>query len=138
MFLKMQSLHAFASRCVYNMMVDNPYRPHSDKNGPGVCLDEKPMCQDCRLQDKELIKSAHFTICQKPWTCSEHTNIKNKVLCEVLHNWWFELRDELEKAEGVNLSYRAPTTRYKSSMGMCKGFGDSKYIPIPLKLELPA
>jgi hypothetical protein len=117
-------------RCVHNCMVDNPYRPNTN-----ICLDKSKDCQDCRLQKFELVKSAHFTICQKPWTCTEHLNPKNKVLCEDLHKHWFMLRDELEVESGVDLSYRVPlqSTRYKNSMGMCKKYGDNGYLPIPLK-----
>ena len=118
------------NRCVYNCMVDNPYRPHTE-----TCLDGKPTCQDCRLQDPDLVTSAHFTICQKPWTCTEHLNPKNKVLCQIFHDKWFALRDELEIEMGVDLSYRAAKSRYENSKGMCKGFGDSRYIPIPLKTK---
>ena len=50
------------NRCIYNCMVDNPYR-----KGTTNCLDMKPMCEDCRAQKIENIVSAHFTICQKPW-----------------------------------------------------------------------
>ena len=115
-------------RCVYNCMVDNPYRPHTD-----ICLDGKSTCRDCRLQSPAKVKSAHFTICQKPWTCCEHLNPKNQVLCEVLHDKWFALRDELERDLGLDTSYRkASTSRYKKSLGMCTGYGDSKYLPIPL------
>lgn len=113
--------------CVYNCMVDNPYKPHTE-----ICLNGKQECQDCRLQKPELVKSAHFTICQKPWTCTEHLNPKNKVLCEVLHKKWFELRDEFEKETSVDTSYRVMTTRFKNSQGMCKRYGDAGYIPIPI------
>merc|ERR1711998_323476 len=53
------------NRCIYNCMVDNPYRKGTTK-----CLDMKPTCEDCRAQKIENIVSAHFTICQKPWTCT--------------------------------------------------------------------
>ena len=115
------------NRCIYNCMVDNPYRPFTE-----ICLDGKPTCQDCRLQKFELVKSAHFTICQKPWTCTEHVNPKNKVLCEVLHAKWFELRDEFEKETKVDIIYRQKS-RYEKSLGMCRRYGDKGYLPIPLK-----
>jgi hypothetical protein len=114
-------------------MVDNPYYPHKE----GKCLDGQPTCQDCRLQQPELVASAHFTICQKPWTCSEHVNPKNKVLCQALHDKWFALRDEFERSAGLDLSYRLATTRYKGSLGMCQGYGDSRYMPIPLPHREP-
>ncbi len=80
------------NRCVYNCMVDNPYHKNTLR-----CLDGNKTCEDCRLQVPEKVASAHFTICQKPWTCTDFVNPKNKVLCEVLHRQWFELRDELER-----------------------------------------
>jgi len=115
------------NRCEYNCMVDNPYHPKTTK-----CLDKKPTCQDCRLQQPELVKSAHFTICQKPWTCTQHLNPKNKALCEAFHDKWFALRNELELESGVDTAYRKVGSRYKNSLGMCSGYGDKKYIPIPL------
>lgn len=114
------------NRCEYNCMVDNPYHKNTF-----VCLDGKPTCQDCRIQNPDLVYTAHFTICQKPWTCTEHTNPRNKVLCEIFHDKWFALRDELERDRGLDLSYREKHTRYKNSLGMCRRFGDSGYIPIP-------
>lgn len=125
-------------RCEYNCMVDNPYRPGTELGNPlvGKCLDGKPQCQDCRLQTFDKVKSAHFTICQKPWTCTEHLNPKNKRLCSILHEKWFRLRDELEKETGVDISYRTALdkTRYKESLGMCSRFGDGGYISIPLTI----
>ena len=115
------------NRCVFNCMVDNPYRPNTK-----ICLDKQPTCQDCRLQEPEKVKSAHFTICQKPWTCTKHTNPRNAVLCEIFHDKWFALRDELERSMHVDVSYRAENSRYKNSLGMCKGYGDKKYLPVPL------
>ena len=116
------------NRCEYNCMVDNPYSPKSMK-----CLDGQETCQDCRLQRPELVKSAHFTICQKPWTCTLHQNPKNKYLCEIFHNKWFALRDELEIESGVDVQYRSSSKRFKESRGMCSGYGDKNYLPIPLR-----
>lgn len=114
------------NRCVYNCMVDNPYRA-----GTTVCLDGKETCEDCRLQKIENVATAHFTICQKPWTCSYHSNPKNSVLCTDLHDKWFAVRDEFERSHKLSTTYRHFETRYKNSLGMCKGYGDNQYIPIP-------
>jgi hypothetical protein len=121
------------NRCVYNCMVDNPYRPYKDEDSPKVCLNKEKTCEDCRLQVPDKVKSAHFTICQKPWTCTEHTNARNKVLCEALHEKWFILRDEFETELGIDKSYRAtsPHNRFQRSRGICKRYGDRAYIPIP-------
>lgn len=119
------------NRCVYNCMVDNPYRPYKDDDAPKKCLDGKPTCQDCRKQDPANVKSAHFTICQKPWTCTLHTNPRNKDLCSSLHAQWFALREEFETEQGIDQGYRRMDTRFKESRGYCGGYGDNKYIPIP-------
>jgi hypothetical protein len=116
-----------ANRCVYNCMVDNPYRGQTK-----ICLNGAPTCEDCRLQVIENVSSAHFTICQKPWTCTRHDNPRNKVLCEKLHAQWFRLRDEYERRSGLDLSYRSKSSRFADSLGMCSGYGDNKYLPIPL------
>lgn len=116
-------------------MVDNPYYPHRKKTVVVErCLDRKPTCQDCRLQDFEKVKSAHFTICQKPWTCTSHDNPKNAVLCQIFHAKWFALRDEFEKGAGLDLTYRKIDSKFGASLGMCKGYGDDKYIPIPISI----
>jgi hypothetical protein len=116
------------NRCEYNCMVDNPYRKNTLK-----CLDGQPSCQDCRAQVIEKVKSAHFTICQKPWTCTMHSNPRNSRLCLQLHEKWFMLRDEYETLLGVDKSYRGDVekSRFKESHGMCRGYGDNKYIPMP-------
>lgn len=119
------------NRCEYNCMVDNPRRKDS-KGNDGKCLDGKETCQDCRAQDGELVSSAHFTICQKPWTCTQHLNPKNARLCTIFHDKWFALRNEFETDLGIDTSYRATETRYKNSLGMCSGYGDKKYNPIPI------
>lgn len=120
------------NRCIYNCMVDNPYRPHADDNVK-VCLDKtKKTCQDCRLQESELVSSAHFTICQKPWTCEDHVNRRNQRLCKALHEKWFSLRAEFEQEIGIDISYREKQSRHTGSRGMCKRFGHGGYLPIPI------
>ena len=114
------------NRCIYNCMVDNPYRA-----GTTRCLNGQAVCEDCRLQVIQNVSSAHFTICQKPWTCSFHNNPRNSALCTELHDKWFRIRDEFEKSINIDPSYRSSNTRYKNSLGMCKGYGDKLYIPIP-------
>ena len=120
-------------------MVDNPYKPHRKKIIVPIekCLNHEETCQDCRLQTFENVSSAHFTICQKPWTCTKHLNPKNSVLCEIFHDQWFLLRDEFEKEHSLDLSYRVQDSTYKNSLGMCTGYGDKEYMPIPIPVTLP-
>jgi hypothetical protein len=49
---------------------------------------------ECLVQTLEQIKSAHFTICQKPWNCLKKWHANE--LCRQLHNQWFALRKEAE------------------------------------------
>lgn len=112
-------------------MVDNPYYAHKKKEVIiERCLDKQLTCQDCRLQVFEKVKCAHFTICQKPWTCTKHVNPKNRILCKKLHDEWYALRDEFERSAGLSLAYRTQNSGYKESLGMCSGYGSRNYLPI--------
>ncbi|GAB5031602.1 Hypothetical protein NocV09_00601550 [Nannochloropsis oceanica] len=62
-------------RCVYNNMFDNP---------------------ECKNASIPMIKNVHFTVCQKPWTCTTHA--KNAA-CTPFMEKWFQLRRELESME---------------------------------------
>lgn len=65
-------------RCLYNTMADT---------------------DSCTVQTLEEIKSAHFTVCQKPWMC--YRAFVND-LCGQLHKRWFQLRLEAESFFGLN------------------------------------
>lgn len=87
----------------------------------------------------ENVSSAHYTICQKPWTCTQHVNPRNKRLCTALHQKWFTLRDEFEHlifsgAANVAdiLSYRQVNSKNSVALGMCRGWGDHAYSVIPI------
>lgn len=116
------------NRCQYNNMVDNPYFPNTKR-----CINGALTCEDCRASDPDQVYSAHFTICQKPWTCTQHLNPRNMVVCEAFHLKWFALRDEFERLLGIDPSYRVAKTRFVGSKGMCRGYGDDKYLPIPVQ-----
>lgn len=60
-------------RCYYNTMADT---------------------LPCETQTLDELKSAHFTVCQKPWGCWNN-NYRNN-LCKQLHQRWFEMRKETE------------------------------------------
>lgn len=120
------------NRCVYNCMVDNPYHPYKNDNDKKICLDGQEMCEDCRLQKAELVKSAHYTICQKPWTCTKHDNPRNKVLCAALHEKWFFLREGFESSIGIDTSYRIENNVFPKYFGMCRSAGENGYLPIPI------
>jgi hypothetical protein len=45
-----------------------------------------------------VIKSAHFTVCQKPWNCERgYAN----VLCQKLHQLWYQTREKAEAFYGI-------------------------------------
>jgi len=74
--------------CLYNNMV---HYPISDK---GQCYGPPNIpCQDCRKTDFSDIKTAHFTLCQKPWTCNHH---RTDDLCFNLTREWFRIRSNFE------------------------------------------
>lgn len=64
-------------RCYYNTMADT---------------------DECQVQTIDQIKSAHFTVCQKPWSC--YRAFIND-LCGALHKKWFALRRQAEEFYGL-------------------------------------
>lgn len=73
-------------RCIYNTMADT---------------------EDCLVQTLDEIKSAHFTVCQKPWNCwKSYVN----PLCGMLHRRWYELRASAEAYYGLKVN-RNPCPR---------------------------
>jgi len=84
------------NRCRYNTMVDNP-KDKSGDTGAGKCRDSRDECEDCRHTDPEVVYTAHFTVCQKPWTCTTHSEPGvYHPLCKKLHARWFAARAEME------------------------------------------
>jgi len=49
--VKQPGLGQELNRCIYNCMVDNPY-----KRNTHICLDKTDNCEDCRLQDPGKVK----------------------------------------------------------------------------------
>ena len=94
------------NRCVYNSMVDSPI----DNGSPDKCRTLQPLeqCENCRNTNFSLIKTAHLTLCQKPWWCNacEKHPLKHREnslggkeaypLCNQMHREWFKTRYELE------------------------------------------
>lgn len=80
-------------RCYYNTMADT---------------------ENCTKQTLDELKSAHFTVCQKPWGCWKSVGIP---LCDKLHKRWFQLRAEAENFYGI----ADPISQ------ACLGAGHAKY-----------
>lgn len=144
------------NRCVYNSMVDNPF---ADEPGyGGLCRTTQPVdqCEDCRLTNYSLIKTAHLTVCQKPWWCvgykahtKEHKSVWLELhyLCMKMHHAWYKTRKELEFAwssqdteyrhitENVTktLALLYPEMIKTTTLGFCAGGGEKDYF----RMEFP-
>eukprot|EP01041_Mallomonas_annulata_P008674 gene8674-17907_t len=88
-------------RCIYNTMADTI---------------------PCSNQTLDEIKSAHFTVCQKPWNCEYWQGDWHEPLCKKLHERWFKIRKEAEFFYGI-----------KSPENGCTGYGKRHYIPMDLE-----
>ena len=107
-------------RCVYNSMADTGACEYVGSAGHllrhffhSLFCNLSPRSGLCRKRTLGEIKSAHFTICQKPWNC--YSAFVNP-LCTKLHQRWFELRKEAEAFYGITPVSRA-----------CHGFGGRRY-----------
>ena len=114
------------NRCYYNTMADNPrdQRTVNDKVS-GNCRDGRDDCEDCREIDVAEIYTAHFTLCQKPWSCLPHSqDMLQHRLCRKLHHEWFRVRADLEGRKGEG--------KFDSDQfcGFCNHSGGRGYIPI--------
>lgn len=106
-------------RCIYNSMVDNPY--HKD----GKCRDNRDSCSDCRTTDFSLVKSVHFTLCQKPWVCP--TGMLRISNCKAFHHKWFSVRKDLDEQMGVH-GKNTGQHQNDTFLGYCKSGGERGYI----------
>ncbi len=107
------------NRCIYNAMNDKP-----TKNSE--CIDGKETCEDCRETGVDKIKSAHFTLCQKPWTCSL-APMKQKN-CKYFHESWFKIRKDFEEKNGLKIKVEEGTNFYNDVyQGFCSGRGAANY-----------
>jgi hypothetical protein len=73
------------NRCYYNSMADT---------------------DECMWQFVGDLKSAHFTVCQKPWGC--WMKVQSNVLCHDLHQTWFQYRQEAEIFYGLLAPTQVP------------------------------
>jgi hypothetical protein len=140
--------------CIYNHMGMNTlYEPggmHFNKRKllaykafQGQCRNGRGMnCTDCRKTPVSQVKSVHFTICRKPWTCNGATEIAelvNATKCNELQRKWTQVRidleDRMEQSTGVDLSTRRNGSHAVHIYeGICNvgEEGDNFYVPIEL------
>lgn len=63
---------------------------------------------ECEKQSLDELKSAHFTVCQKPWNCMK-SGFPND-LCRRLHERWFLLRKYAEEFYSIPVNDKACST----------------------------
>lgn len=144
--------------CLWNQVVaDVIWRGPSAMDHYGQCReksthpDDKPedntpengRCKDCRVLPVDIVKTAHYTACKKPWECSlphprkardknqEHrlSHLTNITTCGLLFRKWFDLRQDFEDAlqvatDGqVQPSVRGGSYEEQYFGGYCQGRG---------------
>lgn len=145
------------NQCRFNHMgMDVLYRgqPNFRPKNPGVggCRNGNETCEDCMVTDMNLIYSAHYTMCRKPWSCigtgnkkgfgpnggGRGTAIKTDHVhfdhCMDLVRKWHDIRTDLENqmyavtndetiAAGRNGTYKPNIFQ-----GHCNGDGSQHYL----------
>ena len=82
------------------------------------------------------MKTAHFTICQKPWICPGKAP-PQRPLCDDLVASWFAVREELEEWLGIDQSYKkTPAIRNSDWAKRLKGYCNQKYTKIPIDYDI--
>lgn len=79
--------------CIYNNMV-------ASKNDEGRVQEKVPI---------EEIKTTHFTVCQKPWSCYG----SGRGLCKLLHDQWWVIRGRYEEKHGLKQGARCKHGEYE-------------------------
>lgn len=129
----------------YGQCREHPVRP-GDTFGDNT--PENGRCKDCRILPVDVVKTAHYTACKKPWECllphprvprnpaEKHrlSHLTNVTTCGLLFRKWFDLRqdfeDELQKATSgkVKPSQRSGSFQEQYFGGYCNSRGS--YIPM--------
>jgi len=120
------------NRCVHDNMCSNPKETDIRKGETEpLCYTGERECEDCRERPVEDIYSAHFTVCQKPWKCIRPALSKGpRRLCRSLHNAWFGLRSEMERAWGRSGFGNSTWRDGANFFGYCHKAGTAGYEPI--------
>jgi hypothetical protein len=94
--------HVELNHCIFNQMAENPLVDRSSlRSTMGICMNGKETCEDCRMRTTEDVYFAHFTLCQKPWTCTTFSAMeKRKRICDDFTRLWFQTRSEMEQVWG--------------------------------------
>jgi len=108
-----------ADSCIYNNMGDNTNEKGRDqatilfvgaRSNPGPNHNPNHNPNQATVPVKE-VKTAHFTVCQKPWDFCWIG--QGKPLCQEFHEEWWKVRNQLEKENGLHQSDRCDNGQYK-------------------------
>ncbi|KAL7574217.1 hypothetical protein ACA910_012474 [Epithemia clementina (nom. ined.)] len=119
------------SRCIYNQMCDNPRTGRTINDiVQGDCRIGTEECEDCRSRPIEDVVTTHFTLCQKPWLCLDHSEDKIQArLCRKLTAAWYRIRSDLEASWGRSAT--GPGKFHNEVFyGFCRTSGKPGYVPI--------
>jgi hypothetical protein len=83
--------------------------------------------------------TVHFTLCQKPWTCTANAqDMIQQRLCRLMHHEWFRVRADLERMWGR--SGQGPSTTWEAEQffGNCRHGGEKGYVAMAEPYGPPA
>jgi hypothetical protein len=120
------------NRCYYNTMADNPRTEKTVVDVVhGACRTGQTDCLDCRTVPVTQVVTAHFTLCQKPWSCLGHSSgtLPHR-LCRQLTHEWYRVRSELEQSWQRGKGLGDGDYDRGQFYGFCTRSGAAGYIPI--------
>jgi hypothetical protein len=120
------------NRCYFNTMADNPRTEKTVQDVVhGACRTGQDDCLDCRTVPVAQVVTAHFTLCQKPWSCLAHSSgqIQHR-LCRQLTHEWYRVRSELEQSWQRGKGLGDGDYDRGQFYGFCIKSGAAGYIPI--------
>ena len=81
-------------------------------------------CSAARQTPFNEVKFAHFTVCQKPWTCNPARDPDDTLkICLKLHEAWFDVRRQFEVEHGMPSEKKVCRRGYQK-MAFPAGFGE--------------
>jgi len=81
-------------------------------------------CSAARQTPFDSVKFAHFTVCQKPWTCNPARDPDDTLkICLKLHAAWFDVRRQFEVEHGMPSEKKVCRRGYRK-MAFPAGFGE--------------
>lgn len=104
----------------------------------GECHTQQENCEDCRNRPVNEVSLTHFTVCQKPWTCTKwDSDMITHRLCRALHHEWFKARSEMEQSWGRS-GWGSGSFDRDQFYGYCNRFGTKGYEAMAKPYGAPA